>query len=124
MGNIASHIVNFAFIFIFGAVLASCSSGYDAFFKARDAQLKQGYTWKKLDECRPPQPNSLSIPIIGKSGADVVCYKLKPPSEQHVITDQAKPQNPTPLDSLKKSQPIYSNTSTDGTGITWDFTNF
>ena len=69
----------YAGIFLTCMILASCSSSQKAFFTQRNALMSQGYTWQKLDRCRPARENALSIPFIGPDGRKLVCYVLAPP---------------------------------------------
>ena len=43
-------------------MLASCSSSQHAFFAQRDALISQGYTWQKLERCRPAKEDALVDP--------------------------------------------------------------
>ena len=69
----------FAGVFLTCILLGSCSSNQNAFFEQSDVLISQGYTWQKLDRCRPPKEDALSIPIIRSDGRKLVCYQLAPP---------------------------------------------
>ena len=102
-------------------VLASCSSNHNAFFAKKDELIREGYTWQKLDRCRPAKEDALSIPVIGSDGQKIVCYVLVAPQNGIVLstlttTQTISPAIPTPA----------TTTDTDsGTfGVIWDFSNF
>ena len=104
-------------LFITCVVLASCSSGQNAFFAQRDAQISQGYTWQKLDRCRPPKDDALSFPIFATDGRKLVCYKLIPP--QNVIAASIAAKSPA-----APPRAITQNNSSGTSGVIWDFSNF
>ena len=104
-------------IFVTCVVLASCSSGQNAFFAQRDAEISQGYTWQKLDRCRPAKEDALSFPVVATDGRRLVCYKLTPP--QNGTTASVAVKNPaTP------SLATTPNNSSGTSGVIWDFSNF
>ena len=111
--------------------LASCSSSQNAFFAQINALSSQGYTWQKLERCRPAKPDALSIPVIGSDGRELVCYKLMPPqngtdasvaastpaiTSSTTIPATSFPTRPTPDTPQEKNY--------GASGIIWNFSNF
>ena len=91
-------------------------SNQNAFFAERDAQISQGYTWKKLVRCRPVKKDALSIPIIGIGGHELVCFKLVPPQNGTASSVTAMiPAAPAPATTTDEG----SGTS----GVIWNFLN-
>ena len=107
----------FAGIFVTCSLLASCSSDQNAFFAQRDALISQGYTWQKLDRCRPPKDDALSFPVLATDGRKLVCYKLMPSQNATAASIAAK--NPA-----APSLAITPNNSSGTSGVSWDFSNF
>ena len=74
-----NHTATSAVMFLCCAMLASCSSGQNAFFAERDALISHGYKWQKLDKCRPAVKDTPAMPITVSNGRKLVCYTLVPP---------------------------------------------
>ena len=116
----------YAGIFVTCMMLASCSSSQNAFFKQRNALMSQGYTWQKLDRCRPAREDALSIPVIGPDGRKLVCFILVPPQ----IGDAATATAMTPAIAPEPSFPGTSapattlDTNSGTSGIIWNFSDF
>ncbi len=125
-------------MFIACMVLASCSSGQNAFFAQRDALISQGYTWEQLDRCRPAKENTPSIPAIRSDGRKLVCYRLVPPQNGTAASIPAtpspaasspatstpktpSPEAPSPATSTPATTP---DTSSGTSGVIWNFSNF
>ena len=107
----------YAGIFVTCVVLTSCSSGQNAFFAKRDALISQGYTWQKLDRCRPAKEDALSFPIVTTDGRKLVCYKLIPPQNGTAASVAAK--------NAAAPSPTTTPINSSGTsGVIWDFSNF
>ena len=113
-------------IFVTCVVLASCSSGQNAFFAQRDAEISQGYTWQKLDRCRPAKEDAPSIPIIGPDGRKLVCYILAPPQSDVVASAAATTRaiTPAPLSTVTPTPTTTSDTNSGDSSISWNFSNF
>ena len=109
--------VKYAGIFVTCVVLASCSSGQNAFFAQRDAEISQGYTWQKLDRCRPAKEDALSFPVVAADGRRLVCYKLTPPQNGTAASVAVKNPATPPLATTP-------NNSSGTSGVVWDFSNF
>jgi len=126
----------YAGIFVTCMMLASCSSSQNAFFTQRNALMSQGYTWQKLDRCRPAKEDALSIPVIGPDGRKLVCYILVPPQSDAAASATATPpaitpapSSPVPLSTapLSTAAPTPATTSDANSrtsGIIWNFSNF
>ena len=95
----------YAGIFVTCMMLASCSSSQNAFFTQRNALMSQGYTWQKLDRCRPAKEDALSIPVIGPDGRKLVCYILAPPQSDVAATATATTPAITPAPSSRRHLP-------------------
>ena len=124
-------------LFVFGVVLASCSNSQTAFFETRDAQLSQGYSWQKLDKCRPARQGSQALPVTTNNGKRIVCYTLAPPKKPQVGAAPEKPQTGTNLsaaqraaqniasdDSVNSAPPVPVDSGTNAPGVSWEFSNF
>ena len=121
----------YAGIFVICMMLASCSSSQNAFFTQRNALMSQGYTWQKLDRCRPAKEDALSIPIIGPDGRKLVCYILVPPQSNVAASATATPpaitpvpSSPAPLSKAASTPVTTSDTTSRTSGIIWNFSNF
>ena len=106
-------------------MLASCSSSQIEFLAERNTLIRQGYTWQKLDRCRPAKENTRSIPIIGPDGEKLVCYALTPPQNGAVAigasTTPHKKRN-TVLVTQTPAATTHSNAKKSL--IIWNFSNF
>ena len=120
-------------LFAFGVVLASCSNSQTAFFETRDAQLSQGYSWQKLDKCRPARQGSQALPITTNNGKRIVCYTLAPPKKPQAGAASEKPpagpnQSAAPSmasdDSVNNTPPAAVDSGTNAPGVSWEFSNF
>ena len=124
-------------LFAFGMVLASCSNSQTAFFETRDAQLSQGYSWQKLDKCRPARQGSQALPVTTNNGKRIVCYTLAPPEKPQAGTAPEKPQTGTNQsaaqsaaqsmasdDSVNSAPPVPVDSGTNAPGVSWEFSNF
>ena len=124
-------------LFAFGVVLASCSNSQTAFFETRDAQLSQGYSWQKLDKCRPARQGSQALPVTTNNGKRIVCYTLAPPKKPQAGAAPEKPQTGTnqsaaqsavqnivSVDSLNSAPPVPVDSGTNAPGVSWEFSNF
>ena len=124
-------------LFAFGVVLTSCSNSQTAFFETRDAQLSQGYSWQKLDKCRPARQGSLALPITTNNGKRIVCYTLAPPKKPKAGAAPEKPQTGTNQilaqsaaqsiasdDSVNSAPPVPVDSGTNAPGVSWEFSNF
>jgi len=121
----------YAGIFVICMMLASCSSTQNTFFTQRNALMSQGYTWQKLDRCRPAKEDALSIPVIGPDGRKLVCYILVPPQSDAAASATATipaitpaPSSPVPLSTAAPTPATTSDTNSGNSGIIWNFSNF
>ena len=121
----------YAGIFVTCMMLASCSSTQNTFFTQRNALMSQGYTWQKLDRCRPAKEDALSIPVIGPDGRKLVCYILVPPQSDAAASATATipaitpaPSSPVPLSTAAPTPATTSDTNSGNSGIIWNFSNF
>jgi len=121
----------YAGIFVTCMMLASCSSSQNAFFTQRNALMSQGYTWQKLDRCRPAKEDALSIPVIGPDGRKLVCYILVPPQSDVAASATATtpaitpaPSSPVPLSTAAPTPATTSDANSRTSGIIWNFSNF
>ena len=129
-----------AVMFLYCAMLASCSSGQNTFFAERDALISQGYKWEKLDKCRPATKDTPALPITVSDGRKLVCYTLVPPqagaaaaSLPKADDSQTTLSNPTAAATTPAITPDTSPATTpalpadppaDTSGIIWNFSNF
>ena len=124
-------------LFAFGVVLASCSNSQTAFFETRDAQLSQGYSWQKLDKCRPARQGSQALPVTTNNGKRIVCYTLAPPKKPQAAAAPEKSQTGTNQsaaqsaaqsiasdDRVNSAPPVPVDSGTNAPGISWEFANF
>ena len=113
-------------IFVTCIMLASCSSSQNAFFEQKNALMSQGYTWQKLDRCRPAKEDAPSIPIIGPDGRKLVCYILAPPQTDVVASAAATTRafTPVPLSTATPTPATTSDTNSGDSSISWNFSNF
>ena len=124
-------------LFAFGVALASCSTSQIAFFESRDAQLLQGYSWQKLDKCRPARQGSQALPITTNNGKRIVCYTLAPPKKPQFGAAPEKPQTGTNQsaaqraaqniasdDSVNSAPPVPVDSGTNAPDVSWKFSNF
>ena len=130
------HTASSAVMFLCCAMLASCSSGQNAFFAERNALISQGYKWQKLDKCRPAKKNTPAMPITVSDGRKLVCYTLVPPqagaagaSLPAVDDSQTALSNPTATTTTPGTTPATTparpeDPPADTSGITWNFSNF
>ena len=121
----------YAGIFVICMMLASCSSSQNTFFTQRNALMSQGYTWQKLDRCRPAKEDALSIPVIGPDGRKLVCYILVPPQSDAAASATATtpaitpaPSSPVPLSMAAPTPATTSDTNSGNSGIIWNFLKF
>ena len=116
----------YAGIFVICMMLASCSSSQNAFFTQRNALMSQGYTWQKLDRCRPAKEDALSIPVIGPDGRKLVCYILVPPQSDAAASATATTPaiTPAPLSTAAPTPATSSDANSRTSGIIWNFSNF
>ena len=126
----------YAGIFVTCMMLASCSSSQNAFFTQRKALMSQGYTWQKLDRCRPAKEDALSIPVIGPDGRKLVCYILVPPQSNVAASATATTpaitpaplstasSSPAPLSTAAPTPATTSDTNSGNSRIIWNFSNF
>ena len=137
MRMITKQCARAAGLFAFGVVLASCSNSQTAFFQSRDAQLSQGYSWQKLDKCRPARQGSQALPITTNNGKRIVCYTLAPPKKPQAGAAPEKPQAGTNQsaaqstaqsiasdDGVISAPPVPVDSDTNTPGVSWKFTNF
>ena len=133
-----------AVVFLSCAMLASCSSGQNAFFAERNALISQGYKWEKLDKCRPATKDTPALPITVSDGRKLVCYTLVPPqagdaaaslpaaddSQTAPSTSTAATTTPaitpgTTLATTSATTPaLPTDPPADTSGIIWNFSNF
>ena len=122
------------------AILASCSSGQNAFFAQRDALISQGYKWEKLDKCRPAKIDTPAIPITVSDGRNLVCYALAPPqtgaatvslsAANEIQTTLFNPTATTTTRAIthgttpKTTTALPADPPADKSGIIWNFSNF
>ena len=111
-------------LFAFGMVLASCSNSQTAFFETRDAQLSQGYSWQKLDKCRPARQGSQALPITTNNGKRIVCYTLAPSEKPQTGTNRSAAQSIASDDSVNSAPPVPVDSGTNAPGVSWEFSNF
>ena len=133
-----NHTATSAVMFLCCAMLASCSSGQNAFFAERDALISQGYKWQKLDKCRPAKKDTPAMPITVSDGRKLVCYTLVPPQAGAAAASlpaaddsQTALSNPTAATTTPAITPGTTTTPalpadppTDTSGIIWNFSNF
>jgi hypothetical protein len=124
--TITNHLVKVVSVLVLSvsAALISCSKDYNAFIVEKDAQLRQGYVWQKLSECRPPKTGSQSFPIFTNGGKRVVCFTLTPPEKQQITPSQTPQQNIKTDDSPNLLQPPTIHNKAKSNGVIWEFTNF
>jgi len=128
-----------AVMFLCCAMLASCSSGQNAFFAERDALISQGYKWQKLDKCRPAKKDTPAMPIAVSDGRNLVCYTLVPPQAGAAASLPAADDSQTALSNLTAATATPAITPgtapattlalpayppADTSGIIWNFSNF
>lgn len=117
----------YAGILVICVMLASCSNSQNAFFTQRNALMSQGYTWQKLDRCRPAKEDALSIPVIGPDGRKLVCYVLVQPQSDvaasAAVTTPAQSSS-VPLSAATTTPATTSDTNSGNSGIMWNFSNF
>ena len=112
-------------IFVTCIMLAACSSNQNEFFAHRNALISQGYTWQRLDSCRPANEDVPSIPLIGFDGRRLVCYTLVPPKNRTAELDAATTPEMTPVLNRTKSSTAKSLDKRSGaSGVVWKFSNF
>ena len=130
-----NHTATSAYIFLCCAMLASCSSGQNAFFAERDALISQGYKWQKQAKCRPAAKDTLAMPITVSNGRKLVCYTLVPPQAAAAAslpaaddsqTDLSNPTAPitTPVMTSGTTPALPADPPADTSGIIWNFSNF
>ena len=131
-----NHTATSAVMFLCCAMLASCSSGQNAFFAERDALIRQGYKWQKLDKCRSATKVTPAMPITLPDGRKLVCYTLVPPqagaaaaSLPAVDDNQTAVSNPTAATTTPAITPgttpaLPADSPADTSGIIWNFSNF
>lgn len=112
----------YAGFFVTGMMLASCSSSQNAFFTQRNALMSQGYTWHKLDRCRPAKEEALSIPVTVPDGRQLVCYILVQSQSGVAASSTATTSAPSSL--AAPTSATTSNTDSGTSGIIWNFSNF
>ena len=106
-------------------MLASCSSSQIEFLAKRNTLISQGYTWQKLDRCRPAKENAPSIPIIGPDGEKLVCYELAPPQNGTAanMTSTTPPKKRNTASVTQTPAPTTPSKSKKSL-IIWNFSNF
>ena len=134
-----NHTTTSAVMFLCCAMLASCSSGQNAFFAEKDALISQGYKWEKLDKCRPATKDTPAMPMTVSDGRKLVCYTLVPPQAGAAASlpaaddSQTAPSNPTaatttpaitPGTTPATSPALPADPPADTSGIIWNFSNF
>ena len=126
------HTATSAVMFLCFAMLASCSSGQNAFFAERNALISQGYKWQKLDKCRPAKKDTPAMPITLSDGRKLVCYTLVPPQAGAAAVSlpaahdsQTALSNPTAATITPGITPaLTADPPADTPGIIWNFSNF
>ena len=129
-----------AVMFLYCAMLASCSSGQNTFFAERDALFSQGYKWEKLDKCRPATKDTPALPFTVSDGRKLVCYTLVPPqagaaaaslpaaddSQTALSKPKATTITPaiTPGRTPATTPALPADPPADTSGIIWNFSNF
>ena len=121
-----------AVMFLYCAMLASCSNGQNTFFAERDALISQGYKWQKLDKCRPATKVTPAMPITLPDGRKLVCYTLVPPQAGAAAVSlpaahdsQTALSNPTAATTTPGTTPaLPAESPADTSGIIWNFSNF
>ena len=139
-----NHTATLAVMFLCCALLASCSSGQNAFFAERDALISQGYKWEKLDKCRPAAKDAPAMPITVSDGRKLVCYALVPPqagataeslpaaddsqtalaNPTAATTTPAITPNTSPATTLATTPALPADPPADTSVIIWNFSNF
>ena len=139
-----NHAATSAFMFLCCAMLASCSSGQNAFFAQSDALISQGYKWEKLDKCRSATKDTPVMPITVSDGRKLVCYTLVPPqagataaplpetddsqtalsNPAAAITTRAITPNTSAATTLATTPALPADSPADTSGIIWNFANF
>ena len=109
-------------IFVTYMMMASCSSSQNAFFAQSNVLISQGYTWQKLERCRPAGEDALSIPLINPDGRKLVCYRLAPP--QNTIAASLSAATSAPPVPVAPTAATPSGNNYRGLGIIWNFSNF
>jgi len=117
-------------------MLASCSSGQNAFFAERDALISQGYKWQKLDKCRPAIKDTPAMPITVSDGRKLVCYTLVPPQagaaasslpaadDSQTALSKPAATTITPGRTPATTPALPADPPTDTSGIIWYFSYF
>ena len=113
-------LARYAGVFVTCLVFASCSSDQSAFFARTDKLISDGYTWQKLDRCRPAKEDALSIPFIGFKGQKFVCYVLVPPP-RGVTTSTLLT---TPAATVATTPATSGDSDPEKFGVIWNFSNF
>ena len=131
-----NHTATSAVMFLCCAMLASCSSGQNAFFAERDALISQGYKWQKLDKCRPAKKDTPAMPITVSDGRKLVCYSLVPPQagaaaaslsatdDGQTVLPNPRAATTTPGTTLARTPALPTDPPADTSGIIWNFSNF
>ena len=131
-----NHTATSAVMFLWCTMLASCSSGQNAFFAERDALISQGYKWKKLDKCRPATKDTPAMPITVSDGRKLVCYTLVPPQTGAAAASlpaaddsQTVLSNPTTATITPDTNPattpaLTADPRSDTSRIIWNFSDF
>lgn len=109
-------------IFVTCMLLASCSSSQNAFFSKINELISRGYSWQKIERCRPAKKDALSIPLISPDGRKLVCYILVPP--QKGIAASASVTAPAPSSFAVPTPTTKSDNNSKASGIVWNFSNF
>ena len=131
-----NHTATSTVMFLCCAMLASCSSGQNAFFAERDKLISQGYKWQKLDKCRPATKDTPAMPITVSNGRTLVCYTLVPPQagaaaaslpaaddSQTALSNPTAPTT-TPAITSGTTPALPADPPADTSGIIWNFSNF
>ena len=139
-----NHTATSAVMFLCCAMLASCSSGQNAFFAESNALISQGYKWGKLDKCRPATKDTPAMSITVSDGRKLVCYTLVPPqagaaaatlpaaddsrtalfNPTAAATTPAITPDKSPATALATTPALPADQPADTSAIIWNFSNF
>lgn len=120
-----SLLTKYAGTLVTCVMLASCSNSQIEFLAEKKSLISQGYTWKKLNRCRPANENALSIPIIGPDGRKLVCYALVPPQNgAAAILTSTTPPKIRITETVTQTPAATTDHNAQESLVIWNFSNF
>ena len=106
-------------------MVASCSSNQIEFLAETKSLISQGYTWQKLNRCRPAKENALSIPIIRPDGEKLVCYALaQPQNGSAAILASTTPTKIRITEPVTQTPAATKDNNAQKSLVIWNFSNF